>query len=574
MASEFKMEPLPKRQRIQDEGSFDSTKCIFCMEPFTRNCPVTTADPTKLKSLFDACIQRKDDIGKKILENQQRILDGSISLKYHRNCRSTYVSPLHIKRAMEKHSRTSSVAGSQDPMEASGGGVPFTRSRSSTPTFDWQSNCFICGKKCNPKQRNTWSMVESTVDNNPASQNMFVKMYNAAQQRDDQDMLTRLSEVPNGDLVAIEARYHRTRKNCYASYTSASSLAASKKQSLDENVYKSAVIQLMDEFKSSIIDEREVYLLSTLKERFCTILKEMDIQKPDAYSSQRLKKRLEAMWPEVTFMPQSGRSDLVCSSDITIKDAILKANELAKGIRDVSENAELSSLSSNTQESVNESTIIHKAVGILRREISKCKDKRLKEEYYSSKEMTLKAMRQFVDPLLYQVIGWLTNEDLFKNAANILDSENDAACLAIACDIIFHATAVPSPKHLGLAVHVHQQFGSRKLVEDLYALGYTISYTELLRFLTSAAVHVSSTQQATESGGFIPPEIVSRNNGGKLIVAAGDNWDHNERTVDGKRTTHAMTSILVSPSAGGELAFPRISRVPQRTMDLHSIPGW
>ncbi len=95
-------------------------------------------------------------------------------------------------------------------------------------------------------------------------------------------------------------------------------------------------------------------------------------------------------------------------------------------------------------------------------------------------------------------------------------------------------TSVFSPKHLGLAVHINQRFPSRKLSEHLYGRGYIIPYSELQHFLTSAAVHVSSQQQKTPSGGFIPPEIILKQQGGKLIVAIGDNWDHNERTTDGK----------------------------------------
>ena len=90
----------------------------------------------------------------------------------------------------------------------------------------------------------------------------------------------------------------------------------------------------------------------------------------------------------------------------------------------------------------------------------------------------------------------------------------------------------------------------------MYALGYGIPYTEWRQFLTSAAVHVSTIKPGTPSGGIIPPEIVHRQRGGRLIVAASDNWDHNERTVDGKRTTHVMTSILVSPQTEEHLSFP------------------
>ena len=121
-----------------------------------------------------------------------------------------------------------------------------------------------------------------------------------------------------------------------------------------------------------------------------------------------------------------------------------------------------------------------------------------------------------------------------------------------------------------MAVHLHHEFGSRKLIEDLNAFGYCVSYAELRRFLTSAAEHIYTEQTVTPSGAIIPPEIVPRANGGQLIVGAGDNWDHNERTPDGKRTTHAMTTILLSPKVNEPVQYPRIRYSSSRT--LASLP--
>ena len=102
--------------------------------------------------------------------------------------------------------------------------------------------------------------------------------------------------------------------------------------------------------------------------------------------------------------------------------------------------------------------------------------------------MNLQAMRSFVDPLLYRTILWLTDKKAYEEADD--GNKLDAACLSIACDIMTQATSVLSPKHLGLAVHLHHQFGSRKLIEDLHALGSCMSY--LRCFLTSAATYITT----------------------------------------------------------------------------------
>ena len=49
-------------------------------------------------------------------------------------------------------------------------------------------------------------------------------------------------------------------------------------------------------------------------------------------------------------------------------------------------------------------------------------------------------------------------------------------------------------------------------------------------------MHVDAQQKPSEVNAYIPPELVPINKGGQIILSAADNWDHNERTVDGKKT--------------------------------------
>lgn len=187
--------------------------------------------------------------------------------------------------------------------------------------------------------------------------------------------------------------------------------------------------------------------------------------------------------------------------------------------------------------------------------------------------MNLSALKAFVDPLLYKIIGWLASDERYAEASDISVEPPGVKCLTIACDLTKLITSISPPKHLGLAVHLHNEYGSRRLIEELSNLGYTISYSELRCFLTSAASYITNTQPSTPSGGLVSSEILPIHQGGKLILGAADNWDHNERTVDGKRTTHAMTSILVSPKTDENVSIPRIPRKQDRTFDVSSIPG-
>ena len=90
-------------------------------------------------------------------------------------------------------------------------------------------------------------------------------------------------------------------------------------------------------------------------------------------------------------------------------------------------------------------------------------------------------------------------------------------------------------------------YGSKQFIEDLHTLGYTLLYPEGLHFQTSAANHMFRSQQKTPSGGLVPYNVKPADDGGGLSVVAGDNWDHIAHILDGKRSTHAMTTILGTP---------------------------
>jgi len=215
-----------------------------------------------------------------------------------------------------------------------------------------------------------------------------------------------------------------------------------------------------------------------------------------------------------------------------------------------------------------EEHIIHEAVGILHRKIAAIEP--LENEYYSSQEMELDSQVKFVDPLLYKTILWLTNKSVYESGGDTVDHAHDIGSLSVAADIIYLSRSIVTPKHLGLTNLLHHQYGSRKLIDDLHAHGYCISYDEYRRFHTSAALYTIALQPKHENGSFpyVPPEIIQE---GNLIIGVADNWDHNERTVDGARTTHAMTSILVQRQhPDRERSSARIPRYTDRALSTDS----
>ena len=547
-----------KRPKVE---VIDNKKCIFCHKAFETASEVVSPDLNKLTGLFEACLQRNDDIGKLLLQYKEDIQNREVNFKYHRDCRATYVSPLHIKRYIQKQGQHVADNNNNNTVVAAG-----SSTRSQCPDFDWKMNCFICGTRCNPKHNKTWSMVTTSI--NASSRNMYTQVLEAALKRNDTVMLTRLRGVANGDLVAVEARYHRI-KNCVPHYISDRNIAAIDQLSKQEHIFSSMLSKLASEYLPALKDG-EVFLLTSMRNRFQELLCGQGAVNSENYTSQNLKKQLLKQYSEIlSFIPQPGsKSDLVCSSTIRVGEALQKANQLAQVLRSIEDDDENNDSSDHNY--VSDDSIIHQAVGILRRRIISKKETFL--EYYSPDETSLKSQKAFVEPLLYKALGWLVYPKQYADASDLSDKPPDKRCVSIACDIMTLVTLTPSPKHQGLAIELYHKFGSKKLIDIISQKGHCMSYTEIRKFTTSAAIHVSSLQTPTPVGAHMPPDAVHRDKGGGFLIAAADNWDHNERTIDGKRTTHAMTSILVQPK-NVVMETVRIPRGSSRTLNINTIPG-
>ena len=334
-----------------------------------------------------------------------------------------------------------------------------------------------------------------------------------------------------------------------------------------QNIHDVALSKLIEQLKPNI-EAKQVYLLNSLRNRYRKLLETEGCGDPHLYTSQKLKERLMKEWPSLAFIPQKGSSDLVCLAHISVQEVLIKANELAKDLQCREEEEADMDI---TDMGKSEESIVHHACGILRKHIGQTE--KIKGEYYSPAEIGLEGQRKFVDPLLYKAIGWLIDEKLYEEADDV---PTDARYLSIACDVTTLSTGIMSPKHLGVAIYLHHTFGSRSLIDLLHSVGSCVSYTELRTFLTSAALHVDSKQRTNnaEVNAYIPPELVPIQSGGRMITGAADNWDHNEHTIDGKKTTHAMTSILLQPTSDtARDPKQRIQRATERSLDINKLKG-
>lgn len=101
-----------------------------------------------------------------------------------------------------------------------------------------------------------------------------------------------------------------------------------------------------------------------------------------------------------------------------------------------------------------------------------------------------------------------------------------------------------APLQIGLGVQMHHLFQSRFLVESLCKHGFACSYSEVKKFESCASYCQGS--EIPKSSSF--------------LQFAGDNVDHNLRTIDGKGTFHGMGTIaMLTPKTKLVRHIPRVN---------------
>ena len=251
----------------------------------------------------------------------------------------------------------------------------FTRSRHENTSFDWKTCCFVCGKKVYEKKRGTVSLVQSGINSNKG---MYSTMLKAANKLNDNEMIARLSGI-NGDLVAVEARYHR-KQFCYRNYTKVLQDIKCETQT-DPKV---ETIKALKEKLHNDIELGEIFELTSLKQMYLEMSKENDMAAEDI-DNRQFTNILERYWPELRIVKRGdiGKTALVCSMKIDIDVAITHAFNLNESLNEsVQEEIDFSE---STIETEDETSILHKAAAIIRKKLASVK--KLNKEFYSSDEI-------------------------------------------------------------------------------------------------------------------------------------------------------------------------------------------
>ena len=109
-------------------------------------------------------------------------------------------------------------------------------------------------------------------------------------------------------------------------------------------------------------------------------------------------------------------------------------------------------------------------------------------------------------------------------------------------------TALP-PLLFGLGIECDHVFGSKWLVNELFKLGFSISYSEVNRLKKSLVANQAIGNSIINSY----PRVFTQ--------FAGDNVDHNIRNLDGSGTFHGMGVIAISSPFPGNSVLKECDKI-------------
>lgn len=543
--------PLKKRRTQEDV-------CIICnnrldVKADRRNI-VLQPKRDGLQTLLNASEKRKDSVYDVIFPMREDILSGVTKIAFHKNCRASYTSLQNLNFVKNESPQSSTFAAS---VEAEGSR---RLNRAATLTFDIKRDCFVCGKVYKRGQKLT---PVSTGTGQSTRQHML----SAAEQRQDHQMRGRMLFFT--ELFANDAKYHRT---CYTHYISQRNIKAAVNQAtkathditdeISQSACNKALQLLCDEMCSTVFSKKKsVVFLSELHSRFTEILREKSESEQCRITSWRLKEKLKQNFEDqIVFIPQSGKSDLVCSKDVTIGDALKKVNKLHMGI---SEQGKFEALSVPED---SDSQVFSGAAGIIRKAIAGLSFQ--ENEYAPSSEIEIRKCKEFVPDVLLDFVGWCTSKRFFESALGCSEIEVESRdllkMLAVCHNIIALSCSIATPMSFGLGVQMHHDFGSKQLLDILSSIGYSVSYDEVRRFLTSVAKDELSSSEV-----YVPRGVRSFDGSdlATIVDSAIDNFDQNEDTLDGKSSTHSMAIVLYQRTAVPE-DIKGIPRTSSKALDV------
>lgn len=505
MEPEFSaMEP----KRKQPDTSYAA--CLICQRTDSNAGPLQKLTDQGYPALLYAVSNRKDDVSFRLrndLEPQCDFLKRNPV--WHTRCRAKYTNRKTVdqkKRKFAKQEDTLSEVGlSTEPVSSA------PKTRSALPqSVKHKKECFICGRARSTKGDRSLILI-ATYDR----QNSVWKKANELK---DEDMLINI-RGPEGnkctDMIANDFRYHRECMNFYLTRR----VHAQEKTDSDTSLYDAALTQLISRIDEPLFRHGSVFFVTALRDEFRKYLKNHGIDNATSYRSQSLVARLKGHYTvdgnsKIMVVPQKGCSSLICSADLNIGCLLTKLKEL----KEKAEEAEYEEESEDEVPQDNAIVSSYNTAKRIRLELQaqrKAEKQALKcdrearsssvrgsnqtpegENQYLSQhlEISYPEASQRVGVNLYNHLAWLLTDaspEVGEDGRVKVSPKQHEKVLNIAQDICQTVAGIPTPKHIGTALHILKETRSKSTVTLLNRFGNSISYQDAQRYITTMAKSVN-----------------------------------------------------------------------------------
>ena len=121
--------------------------------------------------------------------------------------------------------------------------------------------------------------------------------------------------------------------------------------------------------------------------------------------------------------------------------------------------------------------ILHRTIGILRHQMETMT---AENTYPSANDCTDKRSGKCIHILVLKAALWLIDKISHRNGVDTAPSDvvRSKAC-SLAHNLVYNCTNIITPIHLGIAILVHHNHGSRSLIDTVHSYGSCVSYDEL-----------------------------------------------------------------------------------------------
>lgn len=436
--------------------------------------------------------------------------------KWHRNC-VLKISATRLKQLSNKRKRDEEDEGDENsstPCINTHQTTPFTRKYVKSTHKPKSETCFFCGESSSEHlQEQLHDVCTFSLD---------ARVRQCAHELADRELIAKLSE---GDLIAIEAKYHLNCLNQLYNRTRSVNRQVNNESDDSSMLRGIALAELIAHIEEAhVTDGTHVFKLAELTDLYHCRVKEMGLIVPQRENSTRLKQRLLAQLPHL----HSYRKG---------KDVYLAYNDEIASV-----------LGDKYKTDVDEqSVLIVKLAKLLRCDI-------LNNTTTFTGMLDKESQVNAVPNSLIHLISMLLTGPTIRNQTNC--SVIFPVVLTIAQLIMFntakkrgpntkrltHNTQREPPGPVYIALKIHALTKKKQLIDTMHSLGISISYDRLMDIITSMGKRICDFYQETDV--VCPPQLCRD----VFTIAAYDNIDHNPSSTTSTSSYHGTGISLFQPS--------------------------